>query len=71
MNRSIQTRLSKLEAMQSARPLRIVWSDTSDPEEWARKQADLIASGTAQAGDDFILIGWARRVPPASGGSRG
>jgi hypothetical protein len=45
MNRSIQARLSNLEAMQSVRPLRIVWSDISDPGEWARTSRPDLPTG--------------------------
>jgi hypothetical protein len=44
MNRSLDARLRNLEADCSARPLHIVWSNTSDRDEWARKRGELIAS---------------------------
>jgi hypothetical protein len=59
----ITTRLRKLEAATCPRrPLRIVWSRTSDPAEWDRRIAEMIASGEAEAGDEFMRIGW---IPPA------
>jgi hypothetical protein len=62
MNRSLDARLRNLEAEHFARPLHIIWSITSDREEWARKRAELIASGKAMAEDKFLHIGW-RRTP--------
>jgi hypothetical protein len=60
MNRSFDARLRNLEAEHSARPLHIIWSITSDREEWQRKRAELIASGRADPGDKFLCIGWRR-----------
>jgi hypothetical protein len=47
MNRSLDARLRNLETEHSARPLRIIWCNTPDREERARKRAELIASGKA------------------------
>jgi hypothetical protein len=60
MNRSLDARLRNLEAEHSARPLHVIWSNTSNREEWARKRAELIASGKADPGDDFLCVGWRR-----------
>ncbi len=60
MTRTIETRLTKLEAAAPSRPVRMVWSDTSDGAEWDRKIAELIADGQAKATDEFLRIGWAR-----------
>jgi hypothetical protein len=60
MNRSFTARLRSLEGKRPARPLHILWSDKSDPSEWDRKQAELIAWGKADAGDNFMRIGWRR-----------
>ena len=58
----ITTRLRKLEAaMSGPRQVRIVWSNTSDEREWDQQIAEMIASGEAQAADEFIRIGW---MPP-------
>src|SRR4051794_4782028 len=38
--------------------VRWVWSNTSDPAEWDRKIAALIASGQASADDEFLKFGW-------------
>jgi hypothetical protein len=62
MMRAIDQRLRKLEAEKSAeRPLHIVWSNTSDPAEWGRLIAEMIASGRAKGSDEFLRIGW---MPP-------
>jgi hypothetical protein len=58
MNRAIETRLRKLEANAPGRPVRCVWSTTSDPAEWDRKIAALITSGQANADDEFLCLGW-------------
>jgi hypothetical protein len=47
MNRSLDARLRNLETAHSARPLRIIWCNTPDREERARKRSELIASGKA------------------------
>ena len=60
MKRSLDARLRNLEADCAARPLHIVWSNTSDRAEWQRKRAELIASGKADPGDDFLCVGWRR-----------
>ena len=58
----IRTRLRKLEAETCPRrPLRIVWSTTSDKDEWDRKTAEMIARGEASPSDEFLRIGW---LPP-------
>jgi hypothetical protein len=61
MNRSFTARLRSLEGKRPARPLHILWSDKSDPSEWDRKQAELIAWGKADAGDNFMRMHPARR----------
>ena len=58
MNRVTETRLRKLEANAPVKRLQIVFSATSDPAEWDRAIADLIASGRAEPDDDFLRIGW-------------
>jgi hypothetical protein len=58
MKRSLDARLRNLEAEHFARPLHIIWSNTSDRADWNRKRAELIASGKADAGDDFLCVGW-------------
>ncbi len=58
MTRAIETRLTKLEAAAPSRPTRIVWSDTSDPAEWDRLIAELIALGEAKPSDEFLRVGW-------------
>jgi hypothetical protein len=67
MNRSLDARLRNLEAEHSARPLHIIWSNTSDRAEWKRKRAELIASGKADPGDDFMLVGWCQPERPQNG----
>ena len=70
MTRAIETRLAKLEAAAPPRTLRIVWSDSSDLEEWDRTIAELIANGTAKQSDDFLRIGWTpatSSAPPGLG----
>jgi hypothetical protein len=42
--------------------LHIVWSNTSDRAEWQRKRAELIASGKADPGDDFMYVRWRGRT---------
>jgi hypothetical protein len=60
-----RTRLRKLEAETCPRrPLRIVWSNTSDPAEWDQRIAAMIASGQASPDDEFMRIGW---LPPFPG----
>ncbi len=55
----IQLRLRKLEAVASGpRQVRVVWSNTSDPAEWERQIAEMIASGSARPSDAFMRIGW-------------
>jgi hypothetical protein len=61
MNRSLDARLRNLETEHSARPLRIIWCNTPDREERARKRAELIASGKADPGDDFMYVRWGGR----------
>ena len=63
MNRSLDARLRALEAKGTARPVHIIWSDTSDRTEWDRKKADLIASAKASDRDKFLLVGWQPRTP--------
>jgi hypothetical protein len=59
------TRLRRLEAaMRGPRQVRIVWSNTSDPAEWDRKTAEMIARGEASPNDEFMCIGW---LPPVAG----
>jgi hypothetical protein len=62
MNRSLDARVRNLEAEHSARPLHIIWSNTSDRAEWKRKRAELIASGKADPGDDFMYVRWGGRT---------
>jgi hypothetical protein len=64
MNRSLNARLRNLEARRSPRPLHVIWSSTSDPEEWQCNRAELIASGKADPGDEFLCFGW--RPPPSN-----
>jgi hypothetical protein len=64
MNRAIETRLRKLEANAPGRPVRCVWSTTSDPAEWDRKIAALITSGQANADDEFLTWMNDQAVPP-------
>jgi hypothetical protein len=61
MTRGTDQRLRKLEADTRMRPVRIVWSDTSDPAEWDRRISEMIASGRASPSDEFMRIGW---MPP-------
>jgi hypothetical protein len=70
MNRSLDARLRGLEAKATARPVHIIWSDTSDRTEWDRKKADLIASAKASDGDKFLLVGWQPRKPAERAGTR-
>ena len=57
-----RARLRKLEAAAGEqRPVRIVWSNTSDEHEWDRLIAEMIARGEAQATDEFMRVGW---MPP-------
>ena len=58
MNRAIETRLRKLEASVPAKRVPYVFSMTSDPAEWEREIAALIASGMAEPTDEFVQIGW-------------
>jgi hypothetical protein len=59
MTRRTDQRLRKLEAeTRGPRPVRIVWSNTSDPAEWDRRIAEMIASGRASPSDEFMRIGW-------------
>ncbi len=58
MNRVTETRLRKLEANMPAKRVRFVFSATSDPAEWEREIAALIASGRASADDDLVRVGW-------------
>ena len=61
------TRLRKLEAAASGpRKVRIVWSNTSDEREWDQQIAEMIASGEAQATDEFMRIGWLPPLAPDS-----
>jgi hypothetical protein len=63
----ITTRLRRLEAaMSGPRQVRIVWSNTSDPAEWDRQIAEMIASGRASPSDEFMRVGWLlpAQVPP-------
>jgi hypothetical protein len=53
---SIKNRLKKLEKQQPPRPLRVVWVGRG--EDGDAKVADLIASGHARAGDEFMLVTW-------------
>ena len=63
----ITTRLRKLEAAASGpRQVRFVWSNTSDEREWDQQIAEMIASGEAQATDEFIRIGWMPPLAPDS-----
>lgn len=58
MNRTTETRLRKLEANAPAKRVRYVFSMRSDPVEWDREIAALIASGRASEDDQFVRIGW-------------
>jgi hypothetical protein len=58
MTRAIEQRLQKLEAHNRTPPVRLVWSNTSDPIEWDRRIAEMIASGQASPSDEFMRIGW-------------
>jgi hypothetical protein len=64
MTRSIEQRLRTLEADARIRPVRIVWSNTSDPVEWERQIAEMIARGKASPGDEFMRVGWLRPQMP-------
>ena len=76
---AVATRLRKLEAKRpsglcalsdeegTARPVHIIWSDTSDRTEWDRKKADLIASARASDRDKFLLVGWRNPGSPQNG----
>jgi hypothetical protein len=64
MTRAIEQRLRTLEADTSTRPVRMVWSDTSDPAEWDRRISEMIASGEAGPDDEFVQIGWMRAFSP-------
>jgi hypothetical protein len=68
MNRSLDARLRGLEAKATARPVHIIWSDTSDRTEWDRKKADLIASGKASDGDKSSLSDGATQEARRTGG---
>ena len=57
MIRVIEQRLRKLEADNRTGPVRMVWSDQSDPTEWDQKIAEMIASGQASQSDEFMRIG--------------
>jgi hypothetical protein len=54
--------------------MRIVWSKTSDPAEWDQQIAEMIASGEANASDEFMRIAWLPPMEPPSrewyGGSK-
>ncbi len=65
--RRMTTRLRKLEAATSGpRQVRFVWSNTSDEREWDQQIAEMIASGEAQATDEFMRIGWMPPLAPDS-----
>ena len=64
MTRAIEQRLRKLEAHNRTRPVRLVWSNTSDPAEWSRRIAEMIANGEASPDDEFVQIGWMRAFSP-------
>jgi hypothetical protein len=49
-------RLSKLEQMTPARPVRFVWAD--EGEDASAKIAQMVRSGAATAEDKFIVVGW-------------
>src|SRR3954471_1630248 len=57
MTRAIETRLRKLEANAPAKRVRYVFSMTSDPAEWDREVASLIANRKANACDEFVRVG--------------
>jgi hypothetical protein len=58
MTRATEQRLRKLEADARTRPVRMVWSDTSDPVEWDRRISEMVATGQARTTDEFMRIGW-------------
>src|SRR3954454_23355144 len=62
MNRATEPRLRKLEANAPAKRVRLVFSMRSDPVEWDREIAAMIASGRASAGDQFLRMGWLCRA---------
>jgi len=66
-HRSLDARLRGLEAKGTARPVHIIWSETSDRAEWERKKADLIASAKASDRDNFLLVGWRNPGRPQNG----
>jgi len=61
MTRALEGRLRKLEANAPSKPVRLVFSSTSDEAEWERAIAALIASGRASRDDRFVRIGWIRQ----------
>jgi hypothetical protein len=63
MNRGTDARLRKLEVANGPPRVRMVWSNSSDADEWDRRIADMIASGKARPEDEFLRIGW---LPPCA-----
>jgi hypothetical protein len=60
----IRMRLRKLEAAAGEhRPVRIVWSKTSDPADWDRQIAEMVSSGRASPSDEFMRVGWLPCLP--------
>ena len=58
MSKIKNNRLEKLEKQLQSTTLRIAWLDRG--EDGDAKIAELIASGHAKAGDEFMLVSWAR-----------
>ena len=57
MARNIETRLARLEAAREpASVVHILWAQTDEAA--AAQQAERIAKGTAQPGDEFIGVRW-------------
>ena len=58
MNRTVESRLRKLEANAPAKRVRYVFSMTSDPMEREREIAALIERGEASPADQCVRVGW-------------
>jgi hypothetical protein len=59
----IEHRLRKLElGSTEPRPLRFVFSASSDDVDWNSQIADMISSGQASADDEFVGIGWVHQA---------
>ena len=52
----IESRLEKLESQVRSMAQHYLWLDTG--EDGDAKIADLIATGCAKAGDEFVLVSW-------------